>query len=260
MSASKELEFLWLNIAGIAITFMLAVSIILFILLYQRKLFAKQLELQQMGNIYQKNLLVNSIQAQESERRRIAGDLHDEVGAMLSTAKLYASSITLHKEHTELSNKIVEILDLATQNLRNISHNITPQNLEKFGLISALTENFAKINESKLLQIDFTYNLDKRLSLEQEMGLYRIIQELLNNTLKHSGATKVEISLEFRPQKLIFSYNDDGKGVDLNLMTMDHKKGLGLHSITSRAEVLQSKINFVSAPNHGFHADLTIDI
>jgi signal transduction histidine kinase len=260
MSASKELEFLWLNVLGIAITFMLAVSVILFVLLYQRKLFAKQLELQQMGNIYQKSLLVNSIQAQENERRRIAGDLHDEVGAMLSTAKLYASSITLNHEHSELSHKIVEILDLATQNLRNISHNITPQNLEKFGLISALSENFAKINESKLLKIDFAYNLNKRLLLEQEMGLYRITQELLNNTLKHSGATAVEIRLEFRPQKLIFSYKDNGKGFDLGSMTLNHKKGLGLKNIASRAEVLQSKINFESAPDQGFNAHLTIDI
>ena len=224
MGKQQEIEFAWLMAIGISITFLLAVAVILFVVFYQKKLFSNQLKLQQLENEHRKNMLIASVQAQENERRRIAGDLHDEVGAILSSSKLYLSHLTYNEKNTVVADKIRQLIDTATQNLRNISHNITPQNLEQFGLISALDEVCNRINQAKIIQVNLEFNQDKRLTMEQELGIYRIAQELLNNTIKHAEASEIDILLEFLPASFTFQYQDNGKGMELTEESSDGSK------------------------------------
>lgn len=259
MGQPQEIEFAWLLIAGISITFMLAVSVILFVVFYQKKLFIQQIKLKELKNIHQKNLLIVGIQVQEKERERIAHDLHDEVGATLSASKLYLSYLSDNPQVSGIAHKIETLINTASQNLRDISHNITPQNLEKFGLVSALSEISNRINSANKVKVNFCYNAEKRLDIDKELGLYRITQELLNNTLKHSEATEIDIYLEFGVRSVMFNYKDNGKGVDLKNISLDKKNGLGLQNIIGRCELWDTQIEYESELGKGFKASLRID-
>lgn len=258
MAQPSELEFAWFLISGVSITFLLALAIILFVVFYQKRLFAHQLRLKKIENEHRRSLLLATVQAQEKERKRIASDLHDEVGALLSTTKLYISHLEDSKNPKLLGDKIEKIIDSAQKNLKTILHNITPQNLEKFGLISSVNEVCERINEANLLQIDLAYNEERRLDLEKEIGVYRITQELLNNTIKHAGATQAWINFAFTGQEFQFTYQDNGKGMNLTSLDTQSKNGLGLQNLISRAELLDSRIDLQSAPDEGFRASLKL--
>lgn len=260
MDDPQEVEFAWLLISGISITFLLAIAVILFVVFYQKQLFTQQIRLQEIESEYQRNLLVATTQAQENEQKRIASDLHDEVGAVLSASKLYLTHLSDNPEIEKVGQKIRELIDTASQNLRNISHNISPQNLEKFGLISALSDMSNRINGSNQLTIHLNYNQDRRLKLEQELALYRITQELLNNTLKYANASNVVIDLEFTATDFYYNYKDDGVGVDLNSKLQEKSKGLGLRNLEGRAELLDTKVQYQSAIGEGFQASLNIEL
>lgn len=260
MGRPQEIEFAWLLIFGIGIMAVLALAIILFVVFYQRKIFAHQLTLHRLDNEHRKHLLATSVEVQENERRRIAGDLHDEVGAVLSASKLYLTYFADNPEAISVAHKIEELIELAAQNLRDISHNIAPQNLEKFGLSSALEDLFKRVNGAKTLQVSLQADLEARLQLNQELGLYRIIQELLNNTIKHAQATQVKIVLQQKKSQVFFSYQDNGQGIDINSQSLDQSKGLGLRNLASRAELLNAQLNYHSAPSQGFQASLSFEI
>lgn len=260
MGNPQEVEFAYLLISGISVTFLLAIAVILFVVFYQKQLFKQQMKMQEIEYQHQRDLLIATTQAQENEQKRIASDLHDEVSAVLTASKLYLSHLTGKSGIEKVSQKIGELIDTAAQNLRDISHNISPQNLEKFGLVSALSDMSERINESDKLKIHLNFNEDKRLELHQELALYRITQELLNNTLKYAQASEVIIDLKFRTSHFCYQYQDNGVGVDLNNISLDKKKGLGLRNMEGRAELLNSKIHYQSGVGEGFLASLEFDL
>lgn len=258
MAQPSETEFALFLTAGISITFILAASIILFVVFYQKRLFAHQLKLKKLESEHRKKLLEVSIQAQEKERKRIASDLHDEVGALLSTTKLYLSHLEQSPNPVTVGNKIEGIIDEAQKNLKNILNNITPQNLEQFGLISAVQEVCNRINDAHLLHVNFEFNDEKRLASDQEIGLYRITQELLNNTMKHAGASEAKIHFNFMAQQLLFNYQDNGRGMNLQTVVPNTQSGLGLQNIRSRVELMNGSVYFESTPDEGFKAKLVL--
>ena len=176
---------------------------------------------------YNNNLLRISHYAEENERKRIAQDLHDDIGALLSTTKLYLSHI---KENTTmmLHNKIEVLLDKAIQNLRHISHRLSPTSLEQFGLISAIEGTIDDISKISPIQIDLGSNLTERLTVTQELHLYRIFQELLNNTLKYSKATKVLIRIERKYDVIMCEYTDNGVGFEMSPTGKPDSSGKGI--------------------------------
>ncbi|HAS46912.1 MAG TPA: sensor histidine kinase [Microscillaceae bacterium] len=260
MDQSQEIEFAWLLTTGIGITFMLAVVIILFVVFYQKRLSQQQLHMQELENQQQQQLFSATNQVQEKERKRIAHDLHDDVGVVLSTAKLYLSHLIDQPEIQEVAQKIDQLVDTAAQNVRQISHNLTPQNLEKFGLVSAINEMCKHIQEAHQLEVKFEHNEEERLAFEQELGVYRIVQELLNNGLKHAQASEILLGVVFQPKKFILHYQDNGVGVDLENLAKTSNFGLGLQNMIGKAEVLKGQIKFQSKPANGFRASLNLEI
>ncbi|OJJ17338.1 hypothetical protein BKI52_30835 [marine bacterium AO1-C] len=237
---------------------MLAVAIILFVVFYQKRLSQQQLRLQELKNQQQQQLFLATNQVQEKERKRIANDLHDDVGVVLSTAKLYLSHLMTQPNIENVAQKIDQLVDAAAQNVRDIAHNLTPQNLEKFGLISAITEMCKKIQEANQIQVSFEYNEGQRLNFDIELGVYRITQELLNNTLKHAQASEIWLNLKFEGQHLTLQYSDNGVGVNLGSLSKTNNFGLGLQNMIGKAEALQGRINFQSDLGQGFGATLCI--
>jgi signal transduction histidine kinase len=261
---AQGIEFIWLLMSVMIIVFLLILTIVFFVIRYQRKFFNQKIHLRQAEIENSRALLLASIQTQENERQRIASDLHDDVGAILSTTKLYLSHLSEKENETKQLAKKAEILvDSAINNLRGISRNILPHNLERFGLASAIEEICQQINDAHKLQIVFNYNLEERLDLGTEVHLYRIVQELLNNTIKHAGANEALIDLFYLPDHLRLTYQDDGVGFNKNEFDnnfMTKSTGLGLKNIASRVELLKAHIDYIFYQNSGFKVIISLKL
>lgn len=140
------------------------------------------------------------------------------------------------------------MLDNAIRNLRNISHNLLPPGLEEFGLESTLQDVAQRIKTAGGPDVDVHYDLTGRLPIEQELHLYRIAQELLNNTLKHAEASNIRFGLNSDHRGVIFRYTDDGKGYDTST---SGSTGLGLKTISTRVEMLAANLEVSTRPNEG---------
>lgn len=193
MHEPKEIALRELIFGGILMMLILAISIIIFFVVYQKRLLAQQLRLQQVQNDYQRELLTSSINAQEKERVRIG---HDEIGSSLSAIKMIVNQIQWHDED---SNKIVNgvkgILSNTINDVRNISINLYPSVLAKFGLADALQNLTTFLQDASTLKIDLITDEAFEIPYEKELAIYRIVQELANNTLKHAQAKKLIIEL-----------------------------------------------------------------
>jgi signal transduction histidine kinase len=190
---------------------------------------------------------------EEQERKRIATELHDGMGSLLSTLKLNAESIELNEK--QLNDKqiaayknVIDLIDKSCIELRNISHNMIPIGIEQFGLIQSLQLIFKKINNSgkTIFYLD-TYNLNERFNRELELSLYRITLELINNIIKHSNAKNATIQLIKNDDSITLMVVDDGIGFDSNKI----KEGMGLHNIKSRVDVFNGKLTIDTQPERG---------
>ncbi len=237
-------------------------SIIFFLLIFNRYRLKKQTEVERrIGE--QKTLGYKAvIEAEEKERIRIAKDLHDGIGQLLSTARVNIAALQgdVAKEDEILLKNSLDVLDESIKEVRNISHNMMPVALIEFGLIKAVEVLVARINEANALIIDFQHQGVKESRIEQstEISLYRIIQEVINNMLKHSEAAKIIIELKKTGNIILLKIQDDGKG--FNLDDIDKSKGIGWKNIYSRISMINGNMDIKSNPNIGtiINIDFTI--
>lgn len=228
----------------------LAIGMIVFIIFHQRKVIRYQLRLQRMEYEQQKTLLNASIRFQEEERQRIAADLHDDAGPLLATARLYLTENLVNLDKTSQLQSIYnakQIIDDTIQLIRNISHSLMPPTLKNFGLESAVNDLFQKISGSGSLNASCRFHdYRERLHPDQELIIFRVIQELINNILKHSNSSFIHLTQNISGSKLYIRMHHDGKG----LTQADFEKlnkasgGLGLKNIQSRLKLLQGRIFF----------------
>ncbi|GHN02229.1 hypothetical protein WSM22_37180 [Cytophagales bacterium WSM2-2] len=226
-------------IAGMVGLFILALGFVVIFILYQAKISARDLQQQKMENEYQKNLLQATIDNQEAERKRIASDLHDEIGALLSTSRRYFNQLSpglAEEQLGEVSSKINTLFDEMMLNIRRISHDMRPVVLEDFGLREAIEGIQLKLMEAGM-NCSFSYQLPFKMKANAELAFYRIIQELVNNTLKHGHATAIELAIMKKSGEVLLTYADNGIGFELH-----EKKGLGLKSIESRLSLLDASM------------------
>ncbi len=218
--------------------------------LRQRNLYQQELNRQQ-------NELFNAIAAtQDQERKRIAQDIHDSLGSILSAAKLKLSA--LKEEQVLLSNGQAEnwqvtlqLLDEASSELRNISHNIMPATLSKLGLVAAIKNLINNISSHSGIQISFSsHDFDIRITEQMEMSIYRIVLELINNIVKHAEATKVTVQLIRYPEYINLSVEDNGQGFNYEV-ALQEKKGIGLGNILSRVDYLKGKMDVDTTEGKG---------
>jgi len=205
----------------------------------------------------QQNELFNAIvSTQDQERKRIAQDIHDSLGSVLSAAKLKLSSLeenkaSLSSDQLEKYQSTLTLLDEASSELRSISHNIMPATLSKLGLVAALQNLIGKISGRSGLQISLTaHELEGRIEENTEISIYRIILELINNIVKHAKADKVSIQLVKYPEYINVIVEDNGQGFDYQ-KAMEEKKGIGLGNVLSRVEYLKGTVDIDSAPGKG---------
>src|SRR5882757_5609444 len=195
----------------------LTIGLIVFIIFHQRKVIRYQLRLQRMEQDQQKLLLNASIRLQEEERQRIAADLHDDAGPLLATARLYLNENLVNLDKTTQLQSIYNaksIIDDTIQLIRNISHSLMPPTLKNFGLESAVNDLFQKISGSGTMNASSRFHDYKdRLKTEKELIVFRIVQELVNNILKHSNASFIHLTQNIHGDKFYLRIHHDGKGI-----------------------------------------------
>lgn len=228
----------------------LTISLVIFIIFHQRRVIRFQNKLQQMEQEQQKILLNASIKLQEEERQRLAADLHDDAGPLLATARLYLNENLVNQDKSTQLQSIFQarqIIDDTIQLIRNISHSLMPPTLKNFGLESAVNDLFQKISGSGTINASSRFHEYKdRLKAEKELVIFRIVQELINNILKHSSASFIHLTQNVHGDKFYLRIHHDGRGIvqadfdKLNRSTV----GLGLKNISSRLRVVQGNINF----------------
>ncbi|MBK9381947.1 MAG: two-component sensor histidine kinase [Chitinophagaceae bacterium] len=229
---------------------LLTVGLIIFIILHQRRVKRFNEKIQTMEQAQQRLLLNASIKLQEEERQRLAADLHDDAGPLLATARLYLNENLVNQDKATQLQSIFQarqIIDDTIQLVRNISHSLMPPTLKNFGLESAINDLFQKISGSGAINASSRFHEYKeRLKEEKELIIFRVVQELINNILKHSNSSFIHLTQNVHAGKFYLRIHHDGRG----LVQADFEKlnksnvGLGLKNITSRLRVVDGNINF----------------
>lgn len=228
----------------------LTVGLVVFIVMHQRKVQRFQQKLQEMEIEQQKMMLNASIKMQEEERQRLAADLHDDAGPLLATARLYLNENLVNQDKVNQLQSIFQarqIIDDTIQLIRNISHDLMPPTLKNFGLESAINDLFQKISGSGTVNASQRFHDYKdRLKPEKELLVFRIIQELINNILKHSNSSFIHLTQNVHGDKFYLRIHHDGRGIIQSDFEKLNKSniGLGLKNIGSRIRLLQGEILF----------------
>lgn len=200
------------------------------------------------------------VSGQEAERTRIATDLHDSLGGLLSSLKLQYD--TLQLDHTDLTDdedyhKIMNLIDLACKDVRDISRNLTPAALEKIGLSAAINDLVNRYSIKGSLEISLHLGIVESIASEESrLHIYRIVQELLNNAVKHADANEIDIQINTANELLLIMVEDNGKGFDSQLIT----QGVGLGNLHSRVKLLNGEIEFDSTLSKGTTAMVRIPL
>ncbi len=194
------------------------------------------------------------IEAEERERKRIASDLHDGIGQMFSAVRMNLSSVSdtiqfATSDKKILFDKTIDLVDESCKEVRAISHNMMPNVLLKSGLASAVRDFISKIDDSLIKVNLVSYGLNERLDEKIETVLYRVIQESVNNVIKHSGANQLDIQISNEHKEITVTIEDNGKGFDVT--NKDNFSGIGLKNIITRVEFLKGTVEWDSSPGNG---------
>lgn len=225
----------------------------------ERKELEKKLVKQEVDK--QKQVAQAVVDAQEKERAEIGKELHDNVNQILSTARLYLElAKSDEKDRLSLIQRSYDNIYDAINEIRSISRSLVPPSIGDLGLIESIEDLVENIRATKKLYIEFCYsgNIDAILGQKQKLMLFRIIQEQVNNVLKHANARNIIIELMMDGHMIHLSVSDDGKGFDYE--EVKNNKGVGLQNIASRTELFNGKINIVTAPNKGCKLNIHVPI
>jgi signal transduction histidine kinase len=205
------------------------------------------------------------LQNQESERRRIAANLHDSLGQNLlvikNQARLAMQPVTDESVLRQRLNEISGLASQAIEEVRQITHDLRPYQLDRLGLTQAIRAVIKRVSENSPIQFaSHVDDIDRLFDNESEIHLYRIVQESINNVVKHSGATEATVVIKRQPVLLSLSIRDNGKGFDANLINAADSRdaGFGLSGIKERARILSGTLLVDSRPGHG--TNLSVDI
>lgn len=248
---------------GTAMMLFLATVTVMFIYLFQRKLIKRKLAYQKIENLLSQQELKSAyslLEGQDIERQRIAEEIHDNLGSILATLSMYTHALQKHHdEHERIRyvHKINEIAHQAITEVRKISHRLDASALNHVGFKNAMQDLIGAVNETGELIINAQIELTDTLPAEVSTNIYRILQELLNNTLKHAHATAISIDIAMVGKSLSLIYEDNGTGFSPVRTT---QKGMGLRNIIARVEKLNGLISFETTPTNGFSTVIEIPL
>jgi signal transduction histidine kinase len=221
-----------------------------------------ELEMEKNNQQHAIKNLTAMLAGEEKERTRLARDLHDGLGGLLSSTKLGLSSLN----HNALGDGTVKdeigrsitLLDGAVDELRRLAHNLMPDLIIKYGLQEALRDYAARMSQANC-QVECEFlPFKSNLNVEKEISIYRIIQELVNNALKHAEAKNILIQLSSHNERLHITIEDDGKGFDMEAVDLQHSAGM--HNVRSRLSFLDGEMKIISDLGEGTTVELEISM
>jgi two-component system, NarL family, sensor kinase len=239
---------------------LLATALFFLFVFYQRRIKKFNAQLLALEKKQQQLLLDASLRYQEEERKKLSANLHDDAGPLLATARLYLNDQLLEQNKDTQAQTIAmarSILDEAIELVRSISHDLIPPTLKNFGLHSAINDLVKKINGAGVVTATATFtSYEKRFSEEKEMIVYRIVLELLNNILKHSHATFIDIEQLWHQQQYRLLISHDGEGLTQQAFEQLNNQpgGMGLKNIAGRIRLLEGSIQFEKELNKEIYA------
>jgi signal transduction histidine kinase len=242
-------QFLFFIVVIAIVFFILFLFFILVIILNVKK--RKQKEIEALNAV---------INMQESERRRIAGDMHDQIGPMLSAIKLKINSIRQMKNSSEIDDTVKETtkyVDTLISDMRQVVRNLSPTNLNRHGLIQAIEDFKSVIEQNNNMRFEFMHEgMGSRMKENAEINIYRIVAELINNSLKHSECTVIKLLMKKYENKTIIIYSDDGINVKSEKLPVP---GMGLKSIESRIKSFKGTLHRKEGFDEGAYYSITFD-
>jgi signal transduction histidine kinase len=238
---------------GVVISFMIIVGVILI-----REIFYS-LKRGEIDRVRTERKVLNAVvNTEENEKRRFAKDLHDGLGPLLSTVKMSLSS--LNERITDPSGIVIlnntnHLVNEAINTIKDISNNLSPHVLSNFGLPSAISTFVSKISQTGTVEVEFKSNMEnKRLENDKEVVMYRAVCELINNSIRHSGASRIEIELNKHEKFVTLQFNDNGRGFDMSTLSSEDSKGMGLSNIETRVKTVGGVFILESTPGKGTSA------
>ncbi|MEL6673005.1 MAG: sensor histidine kinase [Bacteroidota bacterium] len=245
---------------GIFLMLLLSIALVVFFNLSQKKLHKEQMNTQEIQLEHQQNMLYAIIEGQEDERRRIAKDLHDEVGSKLNVLFLHLHRLRKKDLQSaqilEISEDLEQLVNTTIDTTRRISHDLLPPTLDNFGLVEGLRELCESYHKSKEIQIDFEVVTHKtpEISKLASVNLFRAAQELIKNSIKHGQASHILLKLSLGFSELKITYRDNGKGFSISRIT--ESKGLGMKNLKSRLDMIGAGFILDSSPGEGVHISI----
>lgn len=238
------MNFYYYIIVAMSASFLLCLFMVFFYFKYRKNIAEQQYKLKVTELYYQKELLHTTIASQESERKRIGMNLHDEIGASLAGIKFgldhFLDTLKMDANDTQTATAISNMINQVIVSTRNISHELSPYIKGTYGFYDAFSNFCDLINQSGKIQVDIEFSDNKIKTILKEMQallVYRILVELINNSLKHANAKRIGIVFSLSHPNLTIEYFDDGIGFSQN--DLGGNKGIGFHNIESRLSYLE---------------------
>lgn len=265
LSAERVVQLLVIEGAPIPRNFLAEMGVVVSICLsigvmYAHKLFKYIDRLNYQRQLWNRRLLTTVLRTEEKARSSFSKELHDGLGPLLSSAKLSLTTLSREEQdpkRRELLSNTTYIVEEAIRSIREISNNLSPHVLNDFGLARGVQNFIDKSVAIHPVEIRFTTNLgDERFDTDIEVILYRVICELINNSLKHAACRTITLSLTRTATALRLEYGDDGRGFNPELMG---DLGMGLSNISSRIGSLGGTSQITSAEGEGMHASIAIE-
>jgi signal transduction histidine kinase len=233
---------------------LMGLILVLFFYLSRKKIIQKELEKRDLIIEHQKEQLRAVIITQEEERKRIAQDLHDDISSKLNivslNSHLLSSPNLSNDEIAEITRNIIDLTGKALDSTRRIAHDLLPPVLDKFGLHAGIEELCLEFNSSKSVNVSYQNQIQfDDLDKDKHLHVFRILQELMNNSLRHGKADNISILFEENNGLKQCKYTDDGRGFEIN--DKQNQNGLGMKNIDSRIAFLEGQIIFDSILNKG---------
>jgi len=262
MAGPSEYQVALLIAIGTVGMLVLAIAIILFMVFYQKKMIQEQLNRQKLEMVYQQKMMEAALESQEEERRRVAGDLHDSVGGMLSAIRVGLITMSRQLPNPQLLEQQKKMLDDTISSVRSISRDLMPATLDKFGLVQAVKELCEQFQQTSLVTVHFHERGEVvPLVKVKELMIFRIAQELITNAVKHSNATAINVFIR-ESDHLELIVEDNGIGFDAEAKRNETKpgKGLGLFNIENRVRLLRASLEYDKIRDRGSKITLTVPL
>jgi two-component system NarL family sensor kinase len=254
LESTQNLDIFSIVAIGCSAMLLLAGFIIFFVVLYQKKAIIQRNEVEALNAQHQRDLLQKTIEIEEKERESVAKNIHDDLGALISILRLNNSRTAKNIDDKEVLEKILEsnkvILNKTSESVRSISKKLASPTLIKLGYVKALKEICSSFNQTGEIAMHFNDQMTQNFkpSSQKASQLFRASQEIINNIIKHAGASEINVFLSNDDSRTIIKFEHDGTGITetdvVGLIRQD--KGLGLTSIQSRLSIIEAKIEYMA--------------